>query len=76
MQLIATMAIAQNADDRALSVVNKTVDASLWWDSFTVLLNKLENVSLSSDLPPSLVNPNFSLVLRTTLCYDNVFAVN
>lgn len=69
------MATAQNADDRALNIV-KTVDASLWWDSFTVLLNGLENVSLSSDLPPSLVNPNFSLVLRTTLCYDNVFAVN
>lgn len=69
------MATAQNADDRASNVA-ETVDASLWWDSFTVLLNKLENVSLSSDLPPSLVNPNFSLVLRTTLCDDNVFAVN
>lgn len=47
------MATAQNADDQASNAV-KTVDASLWWDSFTLLLNELENVSLSSDLPPSL----------------------
>ncbi|XP_052734506.1 uncharacterized protein LOC108340198 isoform X2 [Vigna angularis] len=31
-----------------------SVDASLWWDSFTVLLTELENSSLSSDLPPNL----------------------
>ncbi|XP_057456711.1 uncharacterized protein LOC130747712 [Lotus japonicus] len=31
-----------------------TVDASLWWDSFTLLLTDLENSSLSSDLPPIL----------------------
>ncbi|KAA8536013.1 hypothetical protein F0562_028491 [Nyssa sinensis] len=33
----------------------KSVDASLWWDSFTLLLTELENVSLSADLPPPLV---------------------
>ncbi|XP_020209628.1 uncharacterized protein LOC109794591, partial [Cajanus cajan] len=31
-----------------------SVDASLWWDSFTVLLTELEISSLSSDLPPNL----------------------
>ncbi|RDX94767.1 hypothetical protein CR513_22815 [Mucuna pruriens] len=31
-----------------------SVDDSLWWDSFTVLLTELENSSLSSDLPPNL----------------------
>ncbi|KAJ1422124.1 hypothetical protein SESBI_13251 [Sesbania bispinosa] len=31
-----------------------SVDASLWWDSFTLLLTELENTSLSSDLPPNL----------------------
>ncbi|XP_061362673.1 uncharacterized protein LOC133306382 isoform X2 [Gastrolobium bilobum] len=31
-----------------------SVDASLWWDSFTLLLTELENSSLSSDLPPNL----------------------
>ncbi|BFG42271.1 hypothetical protein CerSpe_285450 [Prunus speciosa] len=33
----------------------KSVDASLWWDPFSVLLTGLENASLSSDLPPNLV---------------------
>jgi nuclear pore complex protein Nup188 len=33
-----------------------TVDASLWWDSFTLLLTELENASLSSDLPLNLAN--------------------
>lgn len=33
----------------------KSVDASLWWDPFSVLLTELENASLSSDLPPNLV---------------------
>ncbi|XP_027354241.1 uncharacterized protein LOC113864573 [Abrus precatorius] len=31
-----------------------SVDASLWWDSFTLFLTELENSSLSSDLPPNL----------------------
>ncbi|KAG5118187.1 hypothetical protein JHK82_032607 [Glycine max] len=31
-----------------------SVDASLWWDSFTVLFSELENSSLTSDLPPNL----------------------
>ncbi|KAI9127540.1 hypothetical protein K1719_000533 [Acacia pycnantha] len=33
----------------------KSVDASLWWDSFTLLLTELENSSLASDLPQNLV---------------------
>ncbi|KAL5561138.1 hypothetical protein UlMin_030885 [Ulmus minor] len=33
----------------------KSVDASLWWDSFSLLLNDLENASLSDDLPPKLM---------------------
>ena len=33
----------------------KTVDSSLWFDSFTTTLTDLENASLSSDLPPHLV---------------------
>ncbi|XP_050146122.1 uncharacterized protein LOC126621628 isoform X1 [Malus sylvestris] len=33
----------------------KSIDASLWWDSFSLLLTELENASLSSDLPPILV---------------------
>ncbi|XP_011046730.1 PREDICTED: uncharacterized protein LOC105141252 isoform X1 [Populus euphratica] len=32
----------------------KTVDSSLWFDSFTTILTDLENASLSSDLPPHL----------------------
>ncbi|CAB4290830.1 unnamed protein product [Prunus armeniaca] len=33
----------------------KSVDASLWWDPFSVYSLILENASLSSDLPPNLV---------------------
>ncbi|XP_054786453.1 uncharacterized protein LOC129292825 isoform X2 [Prosopis cineraria] len=33
----------------------KSVDASLWWDPFTLLLTELENSCLSSDLPQNLV---------------------
>jgi hypothetical protein len=56
-----------------------TVDASLWWDSFTLLLTELENASLSSDLPLYLVNfhsfHTFS-TLRFNLCiYINRFVV-
>ncbi|KAJ6671502.1 NUCLEOPORIN NUP188-like protein [Salix viminalis] len=32
----------------------KTVDSSLWFDSFTTILTDLENAPLSSDLPPNL----------------------
>ncbi|KAJ6386036.1 hypothetical protein OIU77_029072 [Salix suchowensis] len=32
----------------------KTVDSSLWFDSFTTILTDLENAPLSSDLPPHL----------------------
>ncbi|XP_057748155.1 uncharacterized protein LOC130967358 isoform X2 [Arachis stenosperma] len=31
-----------------------SVDASLWWDSFTLFFTQLENLSPSSDLPPNL----------------------
>ncbi|XP_062019836.1 uncharacterized protein LOC133736387 isoform X1 [Rosa rugosa] len=31
------------------------VDASLWWDPFSLLLTDLENAPLSDDLPPNLV---------------------
>lgn len=34
----------------------KSVDSSLWWDPFSLLLTELENAPLSSDLPPNLVN--------------------
>ncbi|KAJ4965226.1 hypothetical protein NE237_017075 [Protea cynaroides] len=33
----------------------KSVDASLWWDSFVLLLNDLENAPLSAEVPASLV---------------------
>ncbi|KAF8406574.1 hypothetical protein HHK36_008662 [Tetracentron sinense] len=33
----------------------KSVDESIWWDSFVTLLNDLENAPLSTDLPLSLV---------------------
>nr|XP_011457925.1 PREDICTED: uncharacterized protein LOC101300415 [Fragaria vesca subsp. vesca] len=32
-----------------------TVDASLWWDPFSLLLTDLENAPLSDELPPNLV---------------------
>ncbi|KAL8234414.1 hypothetical protein R6Q59_020514 [Mikania micrantha] len=34
----------------------RSVDASLWWDSFTNLLTELENLSPSSEFPISLAN--------------------
>ncbi|KAK2983795.1 hypothetical protein RJ640_017198, partial [Escallonia rubra] len=46
----------------------KSVDASLWWDSFSLLLTELENASLSSELPSSLVkklNENHAWFLET-----------
>ncbi|OIV99597.1 hypothetical protein TanjilG_17407 [Lupinus angustifolius] len=45
-----------------------SLDASLWWDSFSLLLSDLENSSLSSDLPSNLVNKlkdNHSWFLHT-----------
>ncbi|XP_057965187.1 uncharacterized protein LOC131155793 [Malania oleifera] len=36
-------------------VTAASVDSSLWWDSFVLLITDLENASLSSDLPPHLV---------------------
>lgn len=50
----------------------KSVDASLWWDPFSLMLTQLENVSLSDAIPQSLVNPNFlitPLSLSLSLMY-------
>ncbi|KAL9691487.1 hypothetical protein QQ045_011911 [Rhodiola kirilowii] len=34
---------------------SKTVDSTLWWDSFATLLSELENVPVTEDLPPKLL---------------------
>ncbi|XP_058213125.1 uncharacterized protein LOC131325082 isoform X1 [Rhododendron vialii] len=50
----------------------KSVDASLWWDSFSLLLTELENASPSSDLPPHLVKKlkdNHAWFLDTVSCF-------
>ncbi|CAH9056682.1 unnamed protein product [Cuscuta europaea] len=47
------MADTLNTNNQALTAT-KTVDASLWWDSFSILLTELENVSSSSDTTSSL----------------------
>nr|DAD40324.1 TPA_asm: hypothetical protein HUJ06_014647 [Nelumbo nucifera] len=47
------MASAAAAID--LAATPKSVDESLWWDSFVLLLNDLENAPLSLELPLSLV---------------------
>ncbi|XP_070662726.1 uncharacterized protein [Malus domestica] len=50
----------------------KPVDASLWWDSFSLLLTELENASLSSDLPPILVKTlkdNHAWFVDTVSCF-------
>lgn len=60
------MATIAPAIDQSAS--SKAVDASLWWDSFTVLLTELENVSLSLDIPPHVVKKledNHEWFLRT-----------
>lgn len=52
-----------------MATTAKSVDASLWWDPFSLLLTDLENASLSSDLPPNLVNPNpLSLARYDCVC--------
>lgn len=38
-----------------MAATAKSVDASLWWDSFPSLLAELEDAPLSADLPPPLV---------------------
>ncbi|CAN1748754.1 Nucleoporin NUP188 [Linum perenne] len=43
-----------------MSSNQKSVDSSLWWDSFSSLLAELENAEPSSDLPPHLVNHHSS----------------
>ncbi|XP_071935327.1 uncharacterized protein [Coffea arabica] len=48
------MAATANASEREAPNAVRALDASLWWDSFSHLLTELEDVSLSSDLPPSL----------------------
>lgn len=47
-----------------------SVDASLWWESFSLLLTELENSSLSSEIPPNLVLTisTISLYLSTRAC--------
>nr|GMD09812.1 nuclear pore complex protein Nup188 [Ipomoea batatas] len=47
------MATTPNTKDEASNTI-KVVDSSLWWDSFSVLLTELENISLSSDITSSL----------------------
>ncbi|XP_031130365.1 uncharacterized protein LOC116032104 [Ipomoea triloba] len=47
------MATTPNTKDEAPNTI-KVVDSSLWWDSFSVLLTELENISLSSDITSSL----------------------
>ncbi|MCD9643138.1 hypothetical protein HAX54_030315 [Datura stramonium] len=48
------MATTAEANDETPRTTTKTVDASLWWDPFTLLLAELESISPSSDLPPPL----------------------
>lgn len=48
------MAATANAGECQAPDAVKSLDASLWWDSFSHLLTELENFSPSSDLPPSL----------------------
>ncbi|KAE9620270.1 hypothetical protein Lalb_Chr01g0001341 [Lupinus albus] len=50
-----------------------SVDTSLWWDSFSVLLSDLENSPLSSDLPSNLANKlkdNHSWFLHTLSLFN------
>ncbi|XP_074329282.1 uncharacterized protein LOC141666927 isoform X2 [Apium graveolens] len=51
-----------------MATTTKSVDASLWWDPFSLLLTELENVSLSDGIPQSLVkklNDNHTWFLDT-----------
>lgn len=49
-----------------------SLDPSLWWDPFSLLLTELENASLSSDLPPNLVTlpslTSLSLLSLSSVC--------
>uniref|UniRef100_A0A2N9G5Q8 Uncharacterized protein n=1 Tax=Fagus sylvatica TaxID=28930 RepID=A0A2N9G5Q8_FAGSY len=47
----------------------KSVDASLWWDPFSLLLTDLESAPLSSDLPPNLAK---KVEGKPRLCLDEV----
>ncbi|XP_062082237.1 uncharacterized protein LOC133788686 isoform X2 [Humulus lupulus] len=50
----------------------KSVDPSLWWDPFSLLLTDIEHASLSSDLPPSLMKKlkdNHSWFVDTVSCF-------
>ncbi|CAL5402245.1 unnamed protein product [Camellia sinensis] len=56
-----------SSTDQAVTTTN-SVDPSLWWDSFSLLLTDLENSPPSSDLPPHLVkkmNANHAWFLDT-----------
>ena len=55
------MASAAAAIDQAAS--SKTVDESLWWDSFVTLFEELDAATLSSDLPDHLVQTLISFYL-------------
>ncbi|CAK8576856.1 unnamed protein product [Lathyrus sativus] len=49
-----------------------SVDAALWWDSFTLLFTELENSSLSSDLPLNLakkLKDNHAWFLNALYCF-------
>lgn len=49
------MATATTNGTEQLSKSVKTVDASLWWEPFNAFLTELENASVSSELPLTLV---------------------
>ncbi|XP_017258211.1 uncharacterized protein LOC108227529 isoform X3 [Daucus carota subsp. sativus] len=52
----------------------KAVDASLWWDPFSLLLTQLENVSFSDGLTHSLakkLNENHAWFLDTVSCFKS-----
>lgn len=53
--------MATTAPTNDQSANAKSVDALLWWDSFTGLLTELEHLSFSSDFPPSMVITLISL---------------
>ncbi|XAR59058.1 hypothetical protein NMG60_11014689 [Bertholletia excelsa] len=64
------MATTPASADHAAS--SKSVDSSLWWYPFEVLLSELENASPSSDLPPHLVKKlkdNHAWFLDTVSCF-------
>ncbi|KAL7002584.1 hypothetical protein U1Q18_003736 [Sarracenia purpurea var. burkii] len=64
------MATTSTPTDHAAN--SASVDAALWWESFTLLLTELENASPASDLPPHLVKKlkdNHAWFLDTVSCF-------